>query len=138
MGAIETTLANLMDIDSLASLIRELDSTVETSHKNEIAKMPDEGLFKLHFGVNALIRSLAYYGNSSHEGRALFDGLGLPDDGSAVLGRIYRCHLRGEPVNRESLIPLIDQHALFISGAEAESLAGELAQSYATLYPPKK
>jgi hypothetical protein len=122
-----------MKIDSLAELIQALDAAVDPRTKDEIAALPKESLFKLHFGVNALIRSLAYYKNESRAGKEMFERLGLPDEGSSVLGRIYWLHLRKQPITQDTLVPVIEEHSLFVYGEPAQELARGFAHSYSRL-----
>ncbi len=120
-----------MHIENIADLIRALDQQVDESVKNEIRAFEKSDLWQMHLGINGLIRGIAYYSNESTIGRQHFDRLGFPDDGSAVLGRIYWLHLKSIDVTKEAVVALIEQHALFVFDAEASDLADEMTKSYA-------
>lgn len=122
-----------MKIESLSDLILALEEEIEPKNKEEIAGLEESALFQLHFGVNALIRSLAYYKNESQEGKALFAQLGFPDEGSSVLGKIYWLHLRGQPVTAQSLLRVIEENTIFLFGEPAKALATTFAKSYESL-----
>ena len=128
--AVQITL-DAMQITNLAELFRALDEVVQSEDKAAIAALGEQELYQLHLGVNGLIRSLAYYKNESAEGKQYFQSLGLPDDGSAILGPIYWLHLRNEPMTAQRLFQIIEKNSLFIFGEEASGLAVELGASYA-------
>jgi hypothetical protein len=83
----------------------------------------------LHLGLNALIRSLAFYRNESVSGREYFDRLGLPDEASAVFGEIYWHHLRGDEITPHLVGTLFEQNWCVISNDD-KILADELAKDY--------
>ncbi|MEN3112006.1 hypothetical protein ACFONG_19370 [Uliginosibacterium paludis] len=120
-----------MQIANLADLFRVLDESVQPEHKTDIAALAEQDLYQLHLGVNGVIRSLAYYKNDSATGKQYFQSLGLPDDGSAILGRIYWLHLRGEQITEQKLLHIIERESLFIFDEEARNLAAELSASCA-------
>jgi hypothetical protein len=122
-----------MHIDNLADMIHALDQQVTEDAKNEIRALNKSDLWQLHMGISGLIRSVVYYKNESIQGRKWFDQLGFPDDGSAVLGRIYWMYLRAEVLTKEGLSSLIEDHALFVFDEAAEKIAEEMMKSYANV-----
>jgi hypothetical protein len=81
----------------LADLFGHLDATLVASVKSEIAALPEDRLLELHFGLNLLIRTLAFYQNKSEEGKAYFSQLGDPDEASEAAWHGYGARRHGRP-----------------------------------------
>lgn len=119
-----------MEIASLGYLMVALDAYLDEVAKHEVRETSEADLWQMHLGLNGLIRSIAYYRNSSEIGRALFDRLGMPDDGSAVLGKVYWWHVRGISPTKEMFTAALQQHGWWFSVEESEALAAEMLTSY--------
>lgn len=119
-----------MEIAGLWELLEALDATLDDAAKREVRETAESDLRQMHFGLNGLIRSIAYYRNSSEAGRAFFGRLGMPDDGSAVLGAAYWWHVRGIPLTREIFMAALQRHGWWFSSEESEALAEELLADY--------
>lgn len=119
-----------MEIAGLRELLEALDATLDEAAKREVRETTESDLWQMHLGLNGLIRSIAYYRNSSEVGRALFDRLGMPDDGSAILGKVYWWHIRGISPTKEMLTATLQQRAWWFSAEESEALAEEMLASY--------
>lgn len=122
-----------MHIESLKTLIQVLDVEVAEDVKSQVRVLRDDQLFQLHFGLNALIRHLAYYANESAIGKQHFAELGFPDERSAVLGKIYWHHLRRETLSQAAVLSAIEENTIFVFGEPAQSLAERFAKSYSEL-----
>lgn len=119
-----------MGIAGILELLQALDATLDEATKREIRELAEADLWQMHFGLNGLIRSIAYYRNSSEAGRAFFDSLGTPDDGSAVLGKVYWWNVRGVPLNKEMFLSALQRHALWFSDEESEAFAERMLTDY--------
>jgi hypothetical protein len=117
-------------LKNLADLFDYLDANLAASVREEIAALPKQRLIDMHFGLNAHIRSLAFYRNDSPEGKSYFSELGSADEASGVLGDMYSLHVRGEKITEEFVSNAIERHGILYTESEQQSKAKELVESY--------
>ncbi|MBR7780420.1 DUF6794 domain-containing protein [Undibacterium rugosum] len=119
---------------NVAELFRYLDATLEETVKGELLSLPEDTLYEMHFGLNAFIRSVAFYKNESETGKAYFSNLGDPDSASGVLGEMYWAHLHRRPMTQEFVTNSVDRHWIFfMSDAERDLTCLELINDYKDL-----
>lgn len=119
---------------NVAELFRYLDSTLEETFKSELLDLPEDALSKMHFGLNAFIRSVAFYRNESETGKAYFSNLGDPDSASGVLGEMYWAHLHRLPMTQEFVTNSVERHWIFfMTDAERDAACIGLIDDYKTL-----
>jgi hypothetical protein len=120
---------------NLTDLFAQLDRELTETEKQVLRAMKEESLYELHFGLNAYVRSLAFYRNSSPGGKEYFEQLGLPDSASGVLGDIYWKHVRGETLTREYILRSFERHWIFLTDNETQNICEELRRSYEAIHP---
>jgi hypothetical protein len=134
-----TTLRNMslvpFPLKNLADLFVLLDRELDETEKQTLRTIKEESLHELHFGLNAYIRSLAFYRNPSPGGKEYFEQLGLPDGASGVLGDIYWKHVRGEALSREYILNSMERHCIFLTENEMQNICEELRRSYESIHP---
>ena len=121
-------------VRSFAELVRALDAQLSAEEKADIRALAEMDLWKLHHGLNALIRSLAFYRNESEHGKEYMGRLCIqPDDSSAVLGSLYWRHLQNLPLDGSDVLRVLQSEFVLGTPAEMELWASELSEDYATL-----
>jgi hypothetical protein len=116
-------------METLTELFHALDGQLTSEVKAEVAALDEKSLGDMHFGLNGLIRSLAFYKNESHAGEEYFSRLGMPDEASAALGELYWRHLNSLPMTEADVLSALDQH-WYWDPEEIKAVAKELKESY--------
>lgn len=121
-------------VRSLAELFTALDAGLSPEEKEDIRALAESDRWKLHVGLNALIRSIAFYRNESEDGKVYLGRLCIqPDDSSAVLGFLYWRHLRSLPMGSADVLRVLQNEFVLGTPAEMEQWANELSSDYAAL-----
>ncbi|MGC4077931.1 MAG: hypothetical protein QM702_13065 [Rubrivivax sp.] len=114
-------------VRTFTELAESLDAALSPEEKRDIRALAEAELWKLHTGLNALIRSLAFHRNESASGRAYLGRLCLqPDDASAVLGVLYWRHLRGLALGRDEILSVLEREFVLGTPDELAQWAAEL------------
>jgi hypothetical protein len=118
-------------MDDLAALFKYLDEHLSVEEKANISSLESPKCGEMRLGLNALIRSVAFYKNDSPVGKLYFARAGLADDAGSAFGELYWRHLKGMTMTRGVIIEALESGGWTSpQGEQAISIAEDLLKSY--------